>query len=153
MKYYWNITEILLKYFVFRLAKHIYYPSGVTVTAEKPLIYDKIDNLGLGGPGAPGGLGASGLQTTYQTTALSTFRPETASSSLDSSCSALLCSHSQTHHQGEKHCSSMQVTSPAQISALHLGDITRPQMAGICCKNRNINLTNEWEGKFIYFFI
>ena len=86
----------------------------MTVTAEKPLIYDKIDNLGLGGSGGPpgaggagggGGLGASGLQTTYQTTALSTFRPETASSSLDSSCSALLCG------QHDKHCSSIQVTA------------------------------------------
>jgi len=113
------------------LAKHIYYPSGVTVTAEKPLIYDKIDNLGLGGPGAPGGLGASGLQTTYQTTALSTFRPETASSSLDSSCSALLCSHSQTHHQGEKHCSSMQsqlssVQDPARRVLNTYSSLPRP---------------------------
>ena len=91
----------------------MYYPAGVTVTAEKPLIYDKIDNLGLGGPGGPGGppggagggLGASRLQTTYQTTALSTFRPETATSSLESSCSALLCGHH------DKHCTSIQVTS------------------------------------------
>ena len=115
-KYYTNINEILLKillkYNVCRVAKHIYYPTGVTVTAEKPLIYDKIDNLGLGGPpghGAPGGggggLGATGLETSYQTTALSTFRPETGSSSLESSCSALLCSH------GEKHCASLQVRS------------------------------------------
>ena len=91
-----------------RLAKHVYYPGGVSVTAEKPLIYDKIENLGLGGTGgAPGH-----LDTTYQTTALSTFRQETPGpSSLESSCSAL-CSKS------DKHCANIQVllcNSPSRV--------------------------------------
>ena len=73
----------------------MYYPAGVTVTAEKPLIYDKIENI-------QALVGAGGPDTTYQTTALSTFRQETASSSLDSSCSAL-CSNS------DKHAANMQV--------------------------------------------
>ena len=41
----------------------MYYPTGVSVTAEKPLIYDKVDTMGQG---------AGDL--TYQTTNLSTFR-------------------------------------------------------------------------------
>ena len=67
-----------------RVTKHIYYPAGASVTAEKPLIYDKVESLGPGaGPGA--GLG-------YQTTQLSTFRPGPGAesvSSAESSCSAL----------------------------------------------------------------
>ena len=80
---------------VFRLTKHIYYPAGVSVTAEKPLIYDKVDTMGAG---------AGDL--TYQTTALSTFRQaqvDTSSSSADSSCSAL-CPTSDSH------CHTMQVS-------------------------------------------
>ena len=65
-----------------RVTKHIYYPAGASVTAEKPLIYDKVESLGAG-QGA--GLG-------YQTTQLSTFRPGPGAesvSSAESSCSAL----------------------------------------------------------------
>ena len=89
-----------------RLTKHIYYPGGVSVTAEKPLIYDKIDNIGGGGVGPVGVAGAvAGVdQCSYQTTVMSTFRhtTDTSSSSAESSCSAL-CS------TNEKHCPTMQV--------------------------------------------
>jgi len=95
-------TAILLKKW---LTKHIYYPGGVSVTAEKPLIYDKIDNIGGGGVGPVGvaGGGAGGDQCSYQTTVMSTFRhtTDTSSSSAESSCSAL-CS------TNEKHCPTMQ---------------------------------------------
>ena len=73
----------------------MYYPTGVSVTAEKPLIYDKVETMG---PGAG--------DLTYQTTALSTFRQtqvDTSSSSADSSCSAL-CPPSDSH------CHTMQVS-------------------------------------------
>lgn len=77
-------TAILVKKW---LTKHVYYPAGANVTAEKPLIYDKVDSLG----------GAGDL--TYQTTALSTFKQtqvDTSSSSADSSCSAL-CPPTDSH--------------------------------------------------------
>ena len=66
------------------MTKHIYYPAGASVTAEKPLIYDKVESLG---PGAGQGAGLG-----YQTTQLSTFRPGPGAesvSSAESSCSAL----------------------------------------------------------------
>ena len=78
-----------------RLTKHVYYPAGVSVTAEKPLIYDKVDSL-VAGAG----------DLTYQTTALSTFKQtqvDTSSSSADSSCSAL-CPPTDSH------CHTVQVS-------------------------------------------
>ena len=64
------------------MTKHIYYPAGASVTAEKPLIYDKVESLGAG----------AGAGRGYQTTQLSTFRPGPGAecgSSAESSCSAL----------------------------------------------------------------
>ena len=78
----------------------------MTVTAEKPLIYDKIDNVGPGVGGVGLGVAGGGAeQSSYQTTVMSTFRQtDTSSSSAESSCSAL-CSNN------EKHCHTMQVKS------------------------------------------
>ena len=78
----------------------------MSVTAEKPLIYDKIDNVGPGVGGVGMGVAGGGAdQCSYQTTVMSTFRQtDTSSSSAESSCSAL-CSNN------EKHCHTMQVKS------------------------------------------
>ena len=87
-----------------RLTKHFYYQSGVSVTAEKPLIYDKIDNLGAGSGSGGGG------DMCYQApaTAMSTFRhftTDNASSSAESeSSSSALCS------SNDKQCPAMQVS-------------------------------------------
>ena len=94
---------------IIRLTKHVYYPTGVNVNAEKPLIYDKVDTMG---PGAG--------DLTYQTTALSTFRQtqqvDTSSSSEDSSCSALC-------PPGDTQCHTMQVSDRG---------FSRDVMTGLC---------------------
>ena len=74
------------------------------MTAEKPLIYDKIDNLGAGSGSGGGG------DMCYQApaTAMSTFRhftTDNASSSAESeSSSSALCS------SNDKQCPAMQVS-------------------------------------------
>jgi len=69
------------------LCKHIYYPAGSNLVAEKPLIYDKVENH------VNNGMDVSTASSTYQTTNLTTFRQSpdssTDSTSPSSNCSAL----------------------------------------------------------------
>jgi len=91
------VTAVLMTFLLVKkwLCKHIYYPAGSNLVAEKPLIYDKVENNVINDSDA----GMASMA--YQTTNLTTFRqgPEFSSSSVSPSSNSSALSEKPSAHQ------------------------------------------------------